>query len=140
MSFCGIPVVLLHCLLALLICCCASSRDEYSYVERTSNNSLHPIVIVPGTGGSQLEAKLTDEYNSSSALCKRWSWERDWFRIWFDVSVLVAPLTECFAERVSLVYDPHTDEFHNAPGVETRVPYFGTTKGMQYLDPSLKYV
>lgn len=139
MSYCGIPVVLLNCLLALLICCCASSREEYSYVERTSKNGLHPVVIVPGTGGSQLEARLTDEYNTSSATCRRWSWERDWFRIWFDVSVLVGPLTDCFAERVSLVYDPHADEFHNTPGVETRVPYFGTTNGMQYLDPSLKY-
>eukprot|EP01018_Ginkgo_biloba_P016551 Gb_35606 [translate_table: standard] len=114
--------------------CAASTEDS----QNTTGNALHPVVIVPGTGGSQLEARLTDEYKARSLFCRRWQSEKDWFRIWFDVSFIVPPLTECFAHRISLVYDPDADEYYNAPGVETRVPDFGTTKAMQYLDPGLK--
>ncbi|XP_031480141.1 lecithin-cholesterol acyltransferase-like 1 [Nymphaea colorata] len=98
---------------------------------------LHPIVVVPGSGGNQLEARLTDAYKPSSVFCRPCARTKDWFRLWFDASVLVAPLTKCFADRMTLHYDAETDTYRNAPGVETRVPHFGSTRALLNLDPNL---
>ncbi|KAK9756484.1 hypothetical protein RND81_01G100900 [Saponaria officinalis] len=110
-----------------------------------TNNNLHPIILVPGAGGNQLEARLTRDYKPSSLICKaypgRFHKDKDgWYRIWFDPSVLIAPYTKCFAERMILRYDIHADDYFNAPGVETRVPHFGSTKSLLYLDPNLKLI
>lgn len=102
---------------------------------RASHN-VAPVVIVPGTGGNQLEAKLTSEYVASKPWCC--SFRKGFFRLWLDVKTLFPPFTSCFADRLSLDYNPETDAYSNVKGVETRVPYFGTTEGMEYLDPSLK--
>ena len=102
----------------------------------------HPVVLIPGTGGNQLEARLTDEYRPCTLACRVWPLVRGrggWFRLWFDPSVLLAPLTRCFAERMMLRYDAGADDFRNAPGVETRVSDFGSTSTLRYLDPNLKY-
>lgn len=104
---------------------------------RTCHN-VAPVVIVPGTGGNQLEAKLTSEYVATKPWCC--SFRKGFFRLWLDVKTLFPPFTSCFADRLSLDYNPETDAYSNVKGVETRVPYFGTTEGMEYLDPSLKIV
>lgn len=108
-----------------------------------ATTNLHPLILVPGNGGNQLEARLTDEYKPSSLFCDRWLTYRPnkdgWFRLWFDLSaVILAPLTKCFAERMTLYYDTVLDDYYNAPGVETRVPDFGSTPSLLYLDPHLK--
>lgn len=36
-----------------------------------------------------------------------------------------------------LAFNHSSNKMGNAPGVEVRVPYFGTTQGVSYLDPSL---
>ncbi|XP_057794334.1 lecithin-cholesterol acyltransferase-like 1 [Salvia miltiorrhiza] len=109
-----------------------------------ASSALHPVVLIPGAGGNQLEARLTGTYKPSSLLCNRWyPLNKDpdgWFRIWFDPSVLLRPFTKCFSERMKIYYDPHLDDYHNAPGVETRVPSFGSTDSLLYLDPNLKYI
>lgn len=115
-------------------CCCASSSAG-------GGQQLHPVILIPGSGGNQLEAKLTEEYSPSSLACRVWPLVRGrggWFRLWFDPSVLVAPLTRCFAERMMLYYDIAADDYRNAPGVETRVSDFGSTSSLRYLDPNLK--
>ncbi|KAK9072181.1 hypothetical protein SSX86_008613 [Deinandra increscens subsp. villosa] len=111
----------------------------------TNNHRLHPVILVPGAGGNQLEARLTSDYKASSWLCNRWLYplkkdEGGWFRLWFDVGVLLAPLTECFAERMTIYYDRDVDDYRNAPGVETRVTQFGSTQSLLCLDPSLKHI
>ncbi|KAL8141074.1 hypothetical protein V2J09_007095 [Rumex salicifolius] len=117
-----------------------------------AGKELHPIVLVPGSGGNQLEARLNSDYNPSSFFCRKyWHDSRSdnnrgkvksdgWYRIWFDPSVLVAPFTKCFSERMMLVYDPVSDDYHNAPGVETRAPHFGSVKSLLYLAPPLKHI
>ena len=37
-----------------------------------------------------------------------------------------------------LHYDPTTKTYNNTPGVTTRVPQFGNTSTIEYLDPSTK--
>ncbi|ONK60290.1 uncharacterized protein A4U43_C08F16580 [Asparagus officinalis] len=108
-----------------------------------TTNALHPIVIIPGSGGNQLEARLNQDYYKSSSLFCRLTGKKDkdgWFRLWFDPTVLLAPLTRCFAERMTLCYHREIDDYRNAPGVETRVPGFGSTEGIRYLDPYLKHI
>ncbi|XP_030528702.1 lecithin-cholesterol acyltransferase-like 1 [Rhodamnia argentea] len=115
---------------AAMLCACHSRAD------------LHPLIIVPGSGGNQLEARLTGEYKASSLLCSRLFppvKDRDgWFRLWFEPSVLLAPFTKCFADRMTLYYDWTSDDYYNAPGVETRVCQFGSTESLRHLDPHLK--
>ncbi|CAM0876006.1 unnamed protein product [Alopecurus aequalis] len=129
-------VVLLSAVVAMLSLssCCASSSA-------VGGQQLHPVILIPGSGGSQLEARLTDDYKPSSLTCRVWPLVRGrggWFRIWFEPSVVVAPLTRCFAERMMLYYDQDADDYRNAPGVETRVSDFGSTSALRYLDPTLK--
>jgi hypothetical protein len=109
-----------------------------SAVMRPRDPVLSPVVIVPGTGGNQLEAKLTEDYKASSPWC--YTLKKDYFRLWLDLVTLFPPFTSCFADRLALEYDPITDQYYNAKGVETRVPYFGTTESMEYLDPSFKSI
>ncbi|XP_068654427.1 lecithin-cholesterol acyltransferase-like 1 [Aristolochia californica] len=105
------------------------------------SSDLHPLILVPGNGGNQLEARLTSAYKASSLLCRLDQGKRDrWFRLWFDPTVLVAPLLKCFSERMMLYFDPAVDDYRNAPGVETRVPHFGSTRSLLYLDPNLKHI
>ncbi|KAK4428700.1 Lecithin-cholesterol acyltransferase-like 1 [Sesamum alatum] len=110
----------------------------------SANNQLHPVILIPGSGGNQLEARLTAEYKPTSLLCNRWyPLKKDpdgWFRLWFDPTVLFGPFTKCFNKRMMIYYDTDVDDYHNAPGVETRVPYFGSTQGLLYLNPNLKSI
>ncbi|KAJ4969266.1 hypothetical protein NE237_015967 [Protea cynaroides] len=109
-----------------------------------SCSKLHPIILVPGSGGNQLEARLTEAYKPSSLVCNSWfpipKGGGGWFRLWFDPSVLIAPFTKCFADRMTLYYDLHKDDYFNCPGVQTRVPHFGSTRSLLYLDPKLKHI
>ncbi|CAL9755207.1 unnamed protein product [Musa acuminata subsp. burmannicoides] len=107
------------------------------------SNDLHPLVLIPGSGGNQLEARLTKDYKPSSLLCALSATRKGkdgWFRLWFDPTVLVPALTRCFAERMTLYYHATLDDYRNAPGVLTRVPCFGSTQGLLYLDPHLKHI
>ncbi|WJX41494.1 Lecithin-cholesterol acyltransferase-like 1 [Trifolium repens] len=110
----------------------------------TNSNNLNPVILIPGNGGNQLEAKLTKQYKPSTLICDPWyppfKKKNGWFRLWFDSSVLLAPFTQCFASRMTLYYDQQLDDYFNAPGVHTRVPHFGSTSSLLYLNPRLKLV
>ncbi|KAF8404855.1 hypothetical protein HHK36_009745 [Tetracentron sinense] len=109
-----------------------------------TQSNLHPLILVPGNGGNQLEGRFTGKYKPSSLVCNRWYPVRKekggWFRLWFDPTVLLAPFTKCFAQRMTLYYHPDMDDYQNAPGIETRVPHFGSTQALLYLDPCLKHI
>ncbi|KAL0921886.1 hypothetical protein M5K25_009001 [Dendrobium thyrsiflorum] len=104
--------------------------------------ALHPVILIPGAGGNQLEARLTTEYRSGNIICQLSALSKrgNWFRLWFDPTVLLAPFTRCFAERMKLTYLAAVDDFRNTPGVDTRVPNFGSTQSLLYLDPHLKHI
>lgn len=127
-------IIALTSLLIMLQIICGVSTNNL--------NTLNPLILIPGAGGNQLEAKLTGDYKPSSLLCDRWyPLQKDhdgWFRMWFDPSVLIPPFTSCFAHRMTLHFKPHLDDYFNAPGVLTRVPQFGSTQSLLYLDPHLK--
>lgn len=97
----------------------------------TSVNGLSPVIIVPGDGSNQLEAKL-DKPSVPHIFCEK---KADWYRIWLNTADLIAT-TSCWADNIKLVVDA-TGASANAPGVMTRVPHWGSTAGLEELDPSL---
>jgi len=94
--------------------------------------SLVPVIIVPGDGSNQLEARL-DKPSTVSWLCSK---KADWFRLWLSTSQLLAG-TPCWADNIRLVYDENRDVLSNNAGVQTRVPDFGGTSALEELDPDL---
>ncbi|TVU21969.1 hypothetical protein EJB05_31641 [Eragrostis curvula] len=92
-----------------------------------AGDELSPIVLFPGASCSELEARLTDAYRPSTPRCGAMK-GKGWFGLWQNCSDLPAHhYIPCFMEQMSLVYDPDANEFRNLPGVETRVPNFGST-------------
>uniref|UniRef100_A0A0R0K3W8 Lecithin-cholesterol acyltransferase-like 1 n=1 Tax=Glycine max TaxID=3847 RepID=A0A0R0K3W8_SOYBN len=87
-------VTVVAVMLSLLCTCGASNFD--------------PLILIPGNGGNQLEARLTNH-------------------------VILAPFTQCFAERMTLHYHQELDDYFNTPGVQTRIPHFGSTNSLPYL-------
>jgi len=97
-------------------------------------NALTPVVIIPGDGSNQLEARLNKPSTVSWRCSKKW----DWFRLWLDTSNLLLQ-TECWADNIKLVYNEETDTLSNNAGVETRVVDWGGTSSFEELDPSIPF-
>jgi len=97
-------------------------------------NGLRPIVIVPGIGGSQIEAKLNR--NSTQHY---WCYSKinHWFTIWLSIEELLPWAKYCWIDNIKLEYDEKAKTMVNTEGVETRVPAFGNTSAIEWLDPSL---
>ncbi|KAG2550125.1 hypothetical protein PVAP13_9KG238800 [Panicum virgatum] len=96
---------------------------------------LPPVVVVPGYASNELDARLTELYRPSSPRCAAGR-GRGWFRLFLDSTALEDPAgVRCFAERMTAAYDAASGDYHNAPGVETRVPFFGSVRGFRYPDP-----
>lgn len=133
----GVATITVLIIVMLSLQCCTSGA-----IISTSSSNLHPLILIPGNGGNQLEARLTTQYKPSGLVCEPWyppfKKKNGWFRLWFDSTVLLAPFTRCFAQRMTLYYHPELDDYYNAPGVQTRVPRFGSTHSLLYLNPRLK--
>jgi len=125
----------LKCFGLLIVIIAAASSSRYS-----------PIILIPGDGGNQLEARqnpsagecIGDEGCRLSESCRTTSGDSigDWFRLWLDVWQLRSSQLGCWADTIRLVYDRDTRQSHNVAGVETRVQGWGNTDSVEYLDPS----
>lgn len=96
--------------------------------------AINPVVIVPGDGSNQLEARL-NKPSTVSWLCSK---KADWFRLWLDASQLLVS-TSCWADNIKLLYDEEHNTLSNNIGVETRVPDFGGTSSIEELDPAVPF-
>lgn len=101
-----------------------------SLLLRAATAAKPPVIIVPGLEGSQLEAKL-DKKETVSPFCAKKS---DWFRLWMNVPDILFK-SKCWVDNVRLAYNQKNNSIFNAPGVETRVPYWGSTEGFEELNP-----
>lgn len=102
---------------------------------------LHPVVLLPGFSCGQIEARLTDAYDSPWPLCGLRKGDGRWFRLWKNSTALQdLPNVACFADQLRLVYDPTAGDYRNVPGVETRVLSFGSTRGFLSDDPADKEI
>ncbi|CAL4938361.1 unnamed protein product [Urochloa decumbens] len=89
---------------------------------------LHPIVLFPGLICSDLEARLTDAYQPSTPRCGKLK-GKGWFGLWTNRTWAMDPdQAACFVEQMRLVYDPVLGDYRNLPGVQTRVPGFGSAR------------
>jgi len=101
-----------------------------------SGEILHPIIIVPGDGGSQIEAKI----NRTQSI-HFWCYDHsDWYDLWLNIEQMLPPAVKCWEENIKLRYDPVTHTTHNSVGVETRIPGFGDTFSVEFLDKSKRSV
>lgn len=60
------------------------------------NDALSPVVLMPGDGGSRLEAKLNRQ-DVAHHYCERKS--NDWFDLWLNLSLLVPFALDCWIEK-----------------------------------------
>ncbi|KAI0982668.1 hypothetical protein GJ496_010923 [Pomphorhynchus laevis] len=104
--------------------------DVEPEVDRGSIPLGSPVILIPGLGGSQLEASL----NRTSTLHYICTKQSNWYTIWLSITELTWPLVECFADNLRLIYDPHTKTTRNNEGVDIRVSGFGSTDTVDYLD------
>ncbi|TVU31300.1 hypothetical protein EJB05_22982, partial [Eragrostis curvula] len=101
---------------------------------------LNPVVLLPGYSCSQLEARLTDDYHPPPACGSQKG--GGWFRLWENYTAVKQDpaLVPCYADQLRLLYDAVAGEYHNLPGVQTRVVDFGTTHGFGSDDPAKKNI
>lgn len=93
----------------------------------------YPVILVPGDGGSQIEGKI-DKPEVVHYVCSK---KTDyWFSLWLNMELLVPIVIDCWVDNMKLTYDNVTRTTSNLPGVETRVPDFGNSTSVEWIDPS----
>ncbi|XP_043670003.1 phospholipase A2 group XV-like isoform X2 [Vespula pensylvanica] len=92
-----------------------------------------PIILIPGDGGSQLEAKL-NKTSTVHYLCEKVS--KEYFNIWLNLELLVPVIIDCWIDNMKLIYDNVTRTTRNQDGVDIRIPNWGDPFIVEYLDPS----
>ncbi|XP_029156457.1 group XV phospholipase A2-like [Nylanderia fulva] len=101
--------------------------------KQVETKQISPVILVPGDGGSQIEAKI----NKSSVvhyICEKIS--NDYFSLWLNMELLVPVVIDCFIDNLKLNYDNVTRTTSNQPGVDIRVPGWGNSFVVEYIDPS----
>lgn len=94
--------------------------------------SRSPIVIVPGTLGSQIYAKLVNKPKTVNWYC--WKNSYGYFRLWVDIPSFAPKMSNCWADNMRLEWNMKDLTVSNSPGVVTQVPGFGDTWSMETLD------
>lgn len=95
--------------------------------------TLNPVILIPGDGGAQLEARL-NKTNVVHYICEKTS--NDFFNIWLNMELLVPVVIDCWIDNIKLIYDNITRTTRNPDGVDIRVPGWGGTETVEWLDPS----
>lgn len=91
---------------------------------------LSPVILLPGYGGSRLEAKW-DKTQVEHYFCDSHS---DWTDIWVNVKLLLPYMIDCLIENMRLEFDHATNTTHNTNGVDVRVKDADTITSVEYLN------
>ena len=95
-----------------------------------------PIIIIPGSLGSILEAKLDKTHSEGGMLCSKVS---DWYTLWISEGAILAQ--KCFFDNIKMKYNKISTggNGQTSPkdeGVEVRVPFYGSSvKGVRCMLP-----
>lgn len=73
-----------------------SSTTHKPGFQSRSDGKLSPVILLPGDGGSRLEAKLNRK-DVMHKYCERRS--DDWFDLWVNLSLLVPFAIDCWVEK-----------------------------------------
>lgn len=60
----------------------------------------------------------------------------DFFNIWLNLELLLPLVIDCWIDNFKLSYNNITRTTSNQPGVEIRIPGWGTPDVVEWLDPS----
>lgn len=63
----------------------------------------------------------------------------DYFNIWLNPKLLLPLIIECWIDNVKLIYNTTTRKTENMPGVELRIPGFGRSDVVEWIDPSITH-
>lgn len=129
-----LPVLFQLCLLWLFLVPCSNGRTlNKCFPGQTCQSERPPVVLIPGDLGNQLEAKL-DKPSVVHYICYK---KTDaYFTLWLNLELLVPVAIDCWIDNMRLIYNRTTRASQAPPGVDVRVPGFGQTFPLEYLDPS----
>lgn len=60
---------------------------------------------------------------------------KDYFDLWLNLESFVPLLVDCWADNMKLVFNNETKRSEDTPGVDIKVPDFGSTTSVEWLDP-----
>lgn len=124
--------------LLLLLSARSSGRPSEKCVgDNSCQPSRPPVVLIPGDLGNQLEAKL-DKPSVVHYICYKKT--DTFFTLWLNLELLVPVAIDCWIDNIRLIYDQVSRTSSAPPGVNIRVPGFGQTYSLEYLDPSKRDV
>lgn len=91
------------------------------------------MLLVPGLGGNQLEAKL---HKPSTVHYICYQTTNAYYNIWLNPFQFVPEIIDCWVDNIVLNYDNVTRKTTDQPGVKIRIPGFGHSNVIEYIDPS----
>ncbi|KAI1722437.1 lecithin:cholesterol acyltransferase domain-containing protein [Ditylenchus destructor] len=94
----------------------------------------NPIVFIPGDGGSRLQANLTGRSETPHYACYKTT--ADFYDLWLNLEQFVPVTIDCWADNMRLLFNNRTNLSENNEGVDIRVPGFGNTDTVEWLDAS----
>ena len=111
-------------------------RNSISFHDDISSDdqvSLYPIILVPALAASTIEAKLNKTKTPHPWICYK---KTDWYTLWISPSEFLPLLIDCFKDNFIRVFNNKTGRTENPPGVQTRVPGWGSTSRIEYVGNS----
>lgn len=94
---------------------------------------LSPVIFVPGDGGSQMDA-IINKVDTVHFFCQKST--DTYFNLWLNKELLVPFVIDCWIDNMRLIYNSTTRKTENSPGVTTRIPGFGSSEPVEWIDPS----